>query len=143
MENHAESQPVAHETLVGLLRVHGINPTQQRLEIAQILLARPQHLSAEQVLHLVNKGDAQVSKATVYNTLGLFARTGLVREVIVDPAKVFYDSNVSHHHHYFNVDTGALSDIAAEAIPEPALPLLPEGTEAVGVEVIVRVRNRR
>lgn len=136
------SQPVPAPDLVGLLRRHGINPTQQRLEIAQILLARPQHMSAEQVLLEVNQGQALVSKATVYNTLGLFARKGLVREVIVDPSKVFYDSNVSAHHHYFNVDTGELTDIPGHTMTMPGLPTPPEGTEAVAVDVIVRVRNK-
>lgn len=138
----ANSQPVQTPDLVGLLRHHGINPTQQRLEIAQILLARPQHMSAEQVLSEVNQGQAQVSKATVYNTLGLFARKGLVREVIVDPSKVFYDSNVSAHQHYFNVDTGELTDIPGHTMTLPGLPTPPEGTEAVAVDVIVRVRNK-
>jgi len=137
------SQSVPAPDLMGLLRCHGINPTQQRLEIAQILLARPQHMSAEQVLSEANRGQALVSKATVYNTLGLFARKGLVREVIVDPSKVFYDSNVSAHHHYFNVDTGELTDIPGHTMAMPGLPTPPEGTEAVAVDVIVRVRNQR
>lgn len=141
MGTFTNSQPVQAPDLVGLLRRHGINPTQQRLEIAQILLARPQHMSAEQVLSEVNQGQALVSKATVYNTLGLFARKGLVREVIVDPSKVFYDSNVSAHHHYFNVDTGELTDIPGHTMTLPGLPTPPEGTEAVAVDVIVRVRN--
>ena len=84
------------------LQDKGVSPTQQRLEIAQILFARPQHLSAEEVLNIVNAQAPLVSKATVYNTLGLFARKGLVREVIVDPTKVFYDSNTTEHHHFYN-----------------------------------------
>jgi Fur family iron response transcriptional regulator len=99
-------------------------------------------MSAEQVLLEVNQGQALVSKATVYNTLGLFARKGLVREVIVDPSKVFYDSNVSAHQHYFNVDTGELTDIPGHTMSMPGLPTPPVGTEAVAVDVIVRVRNK-
>ncbi|MFN2310387.1 MAG: Fur family transcriptional regulator, partial [Gammaproteobacteria bacterium] len=95
----------AHRTqVIERLRSHGITPTQQRVEIAQVLFARHQHLSADQVLTQVNAHDASVSKATVYNTLGLFAEKGLLREVIVDPAKVFYDSNLDPHHHLFHMD---------------------------------------
>lgn len=124
------------------MREHGISPTPQRLEIAQILFARPQHLSAEQVLGRVNEGRVHVSKATIYNTLGLFARKGLIREVIVDPSKVFYDPTTVPHHHFYNVDTGTLMDIEADAVELKRLPELPRGTAAVGVDVVIRVRGR-
>lgn len=124
-----------------LLRKRGITPTQQRIKIASLLLARPQHLSAEQLLVLVNRGKSAVSKATVYNTLGLFARKGLVREVIVDPTKVFYDSNTSHHHHFYHVDSGILMDIDEGQIDIGKLPELPECAVIDGVDVIVRLRR--
>jgi len=125
-----------------LLAQHHIAPTQQRRQIAQILFSRPQHLSADQVLERVNQHGTVVSKATVYNTLGLFARKGLVREVIVDPSKVFYDSNTSAHHHFYNVDTGQLQDIESQELSLQGLPVLPEGVELDGVDIIVRVRTR-
>ena len=129
------------EAIEALLQSHDIYPTQQRVEIAQILLARRQHLSAEQVLILVNDGRTVVSKATVYNTLGLFAQKGLIREVIVDPTKVFYDPNTSEHYHFYNLDTGSLMDIDAHQIAIGSLPPVPEGTAAVGVDIIIRVRG--
>ena len=124
------------------LESHGITPTPQRVEIARILLARPQHLSAEQVLSCLKSGDLSVSKATVYNTLGLFAEKGLVREVIVDPSKVFYDSNCSEHHHFYDVDSCTLTDIDAADIDVGGLPDAPEGKSVDRVDVIVRVRTR-
>ena len=127
--------------MIDLLKQAGITPTQQRIEIAQILFTKPQHLSAEQVLAIVNSDSAIVSKATVYNTLGLFAKKGLVNEVIVDPTKVFYDSNVTDHHHFYNTDTGELTDVDANAVSLAGLPPLPEGTVAEGVDVIIRVRQ--
>lgn len=121
----------------------GVSPTQQRMDIAQILFARPQHLSADQVLNIVNAQGNLVSKATVYNTLGLFAKKGLLREVIVDPAKVFYDSNTSDHHHFYNVDTGNLTDIDIDAINIEQMPDLPSATRAAGVDVIIRIQDDR
>ena len=129
--------------MVGLMREHGITPTQQRVEIAHILFSRPQHLSAEQILALVNRERHAVSKATIYNTLGLFVSKGLIREIIIDPTKVFYDPTTSPHHHFYNVDTGALMDIAADAVALSKLPDLPDGTVAEGVDVVVRIRNCR
>lgn len=119
----------------------GVTPTSQRLDIANIIFAKPQHLSAEQVLKMVNEGSPSVSKATVYNTLGLFAQKGLVNEVIVDPSKIFYDSNVSKHFHFFNIDTNELTDIPVDDIHiEPSVKL-PEGTKASSIEVVLRIKN--
>lgn len=130
------------DDIIDLLKSHGIYPTQQRVEIASIMLAESQHLSAEQVLLRVNVGGrTAVSKATVYNTLGLFAERGLVRQLVVDPTKVFYDSNTGPHHHFFNVDTGELTDIEVQSISVGNLPNLPGDTEMDGVDVIIRVRN--
>ena len=129
------------ENMINKLKSSGVTPTTQRVEIAQILFAQPQHLSAEQILKMVNESSSTASKATVYNTLGLFAKKGLVKEVIVDPTKVFYDSNISKHYHFFNTDTGHLTDIPVDAIHIDKLPELPEGTESSGLEVIVRIKN--
>ncbi|MCW9024107.1 MAG: transcriptional repressor [Gammaproteobacteria bacterium] len=127
----------------GLLLEHGITPTKQRLEIAQILFARPQHLSAEQVLSRLNEERPKASKATIYNTLGLFAQKGLVRELIVDPTKIFYDSNTSDHHHFYNVDTGKLFDVPADSnMVVDNLPNLPDGTVAESVDIIFRIKNK-
>jgi Fur family transcriptional regulator, iron response regulator len=122
------------------LRTHDIIPTSQRIEIAQVLFSRCEHLSAEDVYELVNRESACVSKATVYNTLGLFAERGLIREVIADPARIFYDPNTTPHHHFYDTSTGRLMDIPAEEVQIHGLPALPEGMSMEGVDVIVRMR---
>lgn len=129
-------------SITALLEQHGILPTSQRVEIAALMLAEHQHLSADQVLARIREnGETNVSKATVYNTLGLFAQKGLLREVIVDPTKVFYDSNSRPHHHFYNVDDGSLIDFDDAECAISHLPTLPAGTVAEGVEVIVRIRH--
>ena len=127
--------------IAGMLKENGVLPTQQRLMIARVLFERRQHLSADQVMNRVNTSRDHVSKATVYNTLGLFARKGLVREVIVDPTRVFYDPNTSDHHHFYNVDTGELQDIDVADVQVSQLPDLPPATVTEGVDVIIRVRS--
>jgi Fur family iron response transcriptional regulator len=126
-----------------LLAQHGIAPTEQRLEIARLLFARHQHLSAEQILAQLSRQASRVSKATVYNTLNLFAENGLVREVVIDPAKRFYDSNLDPHHHLFHTDTGRLEDVPPARIQIAELPGLPAGTEVLGVDVVIRVAARK
>jgi len=133
--------PYTRDNLVGVLRRHGINPTHQRIEIAYALFSRGEHLSADQVLAIVNDRHSETSKATVYNTLNLFLAKCLVREVIVDPQKVFYDPNTEPHHHLYNVDTGELTDVDASSIEISGLPPLPEGMVTEGVDIIVRVRS--
>ncbi|MDQ3565344.1 MAG: transcriptional repressor [Pseudomonadota bacterium] len=127
---------------VHLLQRQAIKPTAQRVEIALLLLQEHQHLSAEQVLDRLRRRGKAVSKATVYNTLRLFAARGIVQQVIVDPERVFYDSNTSAHFHFYNVDQGALIDVDPDAVHIPKLPALPYGTVQEAVDVIVRIRDK-
>ena len=125
-----------------MLRQKGAQPTAQRVALAEILFAKPQHLSAEELLERARRHGVRVSKATVYNTLNLFVDCGLVREVNVDGSRVYYDPTMTPHHHIYNVDTGELTDIPYDAVQLAGLPELPPGTETAGVEVVVKVRRR-
>jgi Fur family iron response transcriptional regulator len=124
------------------LRAGGVKPTRQRLEIARVLFSTPGHFSADRILALVNERRPATSKATVYNTLKLFLARGLVRAVFADPSKVFYDANIAAHHHFYDVSTGELTDIAAENVEVTGLPALPEGSVAEGVDIVVRLRSK-
>lgn len=135
-----EFQGITRETVAERLRARGIVPTHQRIEIAFVLLERCEHLSADQILALVNARHAETSKATVYNTLRLFLDKQLIRELIVDPSRVFYDPNTTPHHHFYDVVTGQLTDIPADAVRVEALPAPPPGTVTDGVDVIIRTR---
>ncbi len=124
------------------LRSHGIAPTHQRIEIANALFTRCEHQSADQIMAVVNAHHSETSKATVYNTLRLFLEKGLVREVIVDPSKIFYDPNTVPHHHFYNLDSGELTDIPVDSLQVAGMPTLPEGMLAESIDVIVRIRPR-
>jgi Fur family iron response transcriptional regulator len=126
-----------------LLAGHGVLATSQRVAIAQLILARPQHLSAEQIIGAIRASGLQISKATVYNTLNLFRERGLLRTVDVDPTRQYYDSSTSPHHHFYNVDTGELTDIPPESVLLDVVTPLPTGTVQAGVDVVVRVRGER
>jgi len=129
--------------LLSLFEQFGILPTPQRVEIAAILLRRPQHMSAEHIIDQLKDAGSKVSKATVYNSLNLFSKHGLVREVMVDPVRKFYDSTTHSHHHFYNVDSGELSDIPDEQVCFQNLPELPTGTERESIEVLIKVRDSR
>jgi Fur family transcriptional regulator, iron response regulator len=135
-----EKQRYARDNLADTLRAHGINPTHQRIEIAHALFSRQEHLSADQVMALVNERHSETSKATVYNTLNLFVAKGLIREVIVDPNRVFYDPNTEPHYHLYDVQSGRLTDISSADVHISGLPEVPAGMVTEGMDVIIRVR---
>ena len=129
--------------IVKMLQQHDVTPTRQRIEIAGYLFQRPQHLSAEDILEGVNAESNRVSRATVYNTLGLFTNKGLVREILIDRERVFYDTNRSEHYHVYDVDSGELRDVMKDAaIDLAAIPQLPDGVHVVDTDVIFRVSSK-
>ncbi|MCW9022355.1 MAG: transcriptional repressor [Sedimenticola sp.] len=143
MNNHPSQPSNQRCKIIQLLRSHGISPTVQRVKIASTLLERPQHLSADQVLAMTNQIGRPVSKATVYNSLGLFARKGLIRELFVDPDRAFYDSSTHPHHHFYNLDTQEISDIADDAIHIELATPPPAGCEISNMEIVIQVRNKQ
>jgi Fur family iron response transcriptional regulator len=89
---------------------------------------------------IVNERHSETSKATVYNTLNLFLDKKLIREVIVDPNKVFYDPNTEPHYHLYDLQSGRLTDIDAADVRVTGLPSLPSGMVTEGMDIIIRVR---
>ena len=130
------------EKVEAKLREHGVKATPQRIEIGMLLLAEPCHMSADQILSRLRAQGSKISKATVYNTLNLLSRRGILREVAVDPSRLFYDSVVGPHHHFYNTATGELIDIDDGELEVRGLPELPAGTEAQSVDIIVRIRPK-
>ena len=132
--------PLGRSQVVSMLQHYKISPTRQRVEIAEFLFQRPQHLSAEKILDGVTDAGNRVSRATVYNTMGLFASKGVVREVLIDRERVFYDSNTEVHQHFYNVDTGELTDAyAADMVTEPELP---DGMRIISTDIVYKVTSR-
>ena len=131
------------DRIVQQLHLHGLKPTHQRVRVAEILMAAPTHMTAEQILAAIRKGGERVSKATVYNTLKVLAQRGLVRQIHLDPERSVYDSTIAPHHHFHDLETGELKDIDPNDIAFSRFPTLPEGMEADGIEVVIRLRKKR
>jgi Fur family transcriptional regulator, iron response regulator len=121
----------------------GIRPTAQRVRIASVLLQAPQHLSAEQILANLRGSGARVSKATVYNTLNLFASHGLIRQLSVDGSRAWFDSNVDPHYHFHDLSSGALIDVPVPDVEFSRLPAPPPGTEFAGIDLVIRLRKKQ
>jgi Fur family iron response transcriptional regulator len=125
------------------LQACGIRATAPRLQIAELLLAAPQHLSAEQLTEALRQGGLTVSKATVYNTLNLFAAHGLIRPLMVDGVRSCFDSNVQAHYHFHDESSGALTDVALPEVQFSRLPDPPPGMEVAGLDLVIRLRPSR
>ena len=132
----------AHLSLnaVERLRAASLRPTRQRLALAKLLLGNgDRHVTAEQ-LHLeAAAAGMPVSLATVYNTLHQFTEAGLLREVVVEPGRSYFDTNIADHHHFFCESNGMLQDIPAEDIAVSGVPTAPPGTAIRRIDVIVRL----
>ncbi len=129
-----------YSDLINRLKTVGLRPTRQRLALARLLFSRgDRHLTAEQLHGEAVAARVPVSLATVYNALHQFTNTGLLREVIVEPGRSYFDTNVTDHHHFFHEDSGHLEDIAGEDVRLVALPAPPKGKRVRRVDVIIRV----
>jgi Fur family iron response transcriptional regulator len=124
------------------LRAAGLRPTRQRLALARLLFDGGDcHVTAEYLHGQAQARSIRVSLATVYNTLHQFTAAGLLREVVVEPGRSYFDTNVSDHHHFFCESTGHLQDIPGELVMVGQLPQPPEGAEIRRVDVIIRIRR--
>jgi Fur family iron response transcriptional regulator len=125
-----------------ILRDAGLRPTRQRLGLARLLFGDgDRHVTAEQLHAESASANMRVSLATVYNTLNQFSEVGLLREVVVDSGRSYFDTNTTDHHHFFHEETANLQDIAGDAIAVGAIPKPPSGTRIERVDIIVRVKN--
>jgi Fur family iron response transcriptional regulator len=138
----AMEHAVQRHDLVRLLESSGLRATQQRIKVAEVLVAAPVHMTADQLIAQLRASGTSVSKATVYNTLHVLATHGLVRPLHLDPTRVVYDSRRATHHHFHDVDSGELLDIDPDAIEFRDLPTPPLGMEIESVEVVIRVRRK-
>lgn len=135
-------RPRTYTRNIERLKAAGLRPTRQRLALAQLLFANgDRHVTAEQLHGEALEAKVPVSLATVYNTLHHFTQSGLLREVVVEAGRSYFDTNTGAHHHFFVADSGALMDIPAGKIALGDLPLPPAGTRIDSVEVIIRIRR--
>jgi len=124
------------------LRTAGLRPTRQRIELVGLLFAGGhRHLTAESLHADAVAAGVQVSLATVYNTLHQFTEAGLLRQVVVDAARSYFDTNTSAHQHFYSEDDGRLIDIPGEAIAVAGVPAPPKGMAVDRVDVVVRIKR--
>ncbi|MBK8082458.1 MAG: transcriptional repressor [Devosia sp.] len=120
----------------------GLRPTRQRLDLADRLLGRDRHVTAEQLYCEASGSGHGLSLATVYNTLRQFQGAGLVRELAFEGMRSVFDTDTSRHHHFYLADEPRILDIPADCLAVSGLPGVPDGYEIDRVEVVVRLRRK-
>ncbi len=133
-------------TNVENMRAVGLRPTRQRLALARLLFGHGnQHVTAETLFERAQMAGIKVSLATVYNTLHQFTDAGLLRQVMVDTPRSYFDTNIADHHHFYFEDTGKIADIPHDRINQQindiSPTILPAGTSLSRVDVVVRLRG--
>ena len=130
----------AFSHIIEKLRRAGMRPTSQRMALAKILFDNGhRHVTAETLYAEARDSLIPISLATVYNSLNQFTQSGLLREIIVDSQRCYFDTNTADHHHFFCEKTNTLEDIAVDDVILSKLPDAPEGKSITRVDVILRV----
>jgi Fur family transcriptional regulator, iron response regulator len=133
--------PWSPPDLAERLRSAGLRPTRPRLALARLLFdAGHRHFTVEELHKEAIAAAIPVSLATIYNSLHQFTAAGLLREVVIAPDRLYFDTNVDKHHHFFCESIGMLQDIPEKAIAVLGIPAPPTGTVISHVEVVVRLR---
>ena len=123
------------------LRGAGLRPTRQRMALAKLLFDNgDRHITAEMLHNEAMSAQIRVSLATVYNTLHQFTDAGLLREIVVDASRSYFDTNTGEHHHFFVERTGELMDIPHGELTVSNLPTPPGGMKIDSVNVVIRVK---
>lgn len=132
---------MAHDDTVELLREHNINPSAQRVAVADYVLHTDQHPSADEIWARVKTSFPMVSRATVYNTLNLFVERGLLREFALTEGRLVFDPNLDDHHHFIDEDTGAIYDVPWNALSVSNVAKL-RGFDVREYQVVLRGKKR-
>ena len=129
-----------YSQVINRLRRVKLRPTRQRIALARLLFdGADRHVTAEMLHAEAQEASIQVSLATVYNTLHQFTAAGLLREIVVDSQRCYFDTNMNDHHHFFFKGDNRLEDIPGEEVVLARLPEAPAGTKVTGVDIVIRV----
>lgn len=135
-----ETSPRPYADALARLKAAKLRPTRQRLALSRLLFDQgDRHVTAEAVHAEAIAAGARVSLATIYNTLHQFVEVGLLREVVIESGKTYFDTNTTDHHHFYLEQDGTLIDVPGDSISLGRMPPAPNGMAIDRVEVIIRL----
>ena len=123
-----------------MLKESPLKLTEQRVCMINILFKNgSSHFTAEEIYNEVNKQKLKISLATIYNCLNQFKEYGIIKAVKVSSDKIFFDTNLKEHHHFFCQGSDKLTDIKTNQVKISKLPKLPRGKRLKSIEVIINI----
>ena len=126
------------------LRSLGLRPTLQRIQICKVLYDREKtfHFTIQNLSKIIsNKFNNKISLATVYNTVHALKKKGYLKEISINSDKSYFDTNVSHHHHFFDENSNELIDLNSDDVGKIKIKKSISGKKINSVEVLVKIAN--
>ena len=129
------------ENIKEILRSKSLKLTKQRLLVASFLFdGHHKHVTAEDLFKKLNKSKSKISLATVYNTLHEFYKNKLINKLAINLEKIYFDTNISNHHHFYNKEDELLIDVSNNLVVK-GLPNPPKGKKIEKIEVFVHLKK--
>ena len=135
---------ITNNDFVNKLRNSGLRPTKQRLRICEVLFNNEKtfHFTINGLSKIISeKINQKISLATVYNTVHAFKKKGYLKEISMNSDKTYFDTNISHHHHFFDSATKELTDLSDEQVEKIKINKALPGKKISSVEILVKVEN--
>ena len=126
------------------LRSSGLRPTKQRVEIARFLFERDKtfHFTVESLNKLLaKKTTSKFALATIYNTVHAFKNAGHLSEVEIKGSRTHFDTNVTNHHHFYDIENSELIDIDPNEVVIQKIPKAPNGKKIKNIEVFINLKD--
>ena len=126
------------------LRESGLRPTRQRVKICKLLYNRETtfHFTINDLVKKISEEvEEKISLATVYNTVHALKTKGYLKEISINTDRSYFDTNISHHHHFFDKSTEELIDLSDEDVEKIQIKKSLLGKKISSVEVLVKVEN--
>ena len=130
------------EQYINKLRKSGLRPTKQRIKICEVLFNSDNtfHFTIKELVKIIeNQANIKVSLATVYNTVHAFIKKGYLKEIPINSSQSHYDTNISHHHHFYDEDENKLIDIHQDDVDEVKIKRNIPGKKIRSIEVIAKI----
>ncbi len=127
------------------LRSSGLRPTKQRIKICEVLFNRDKtfHFSINDLTNIIqNQHNEKISLATVYNTVDAFKKKGYLKEINIGNDMLYFDTNTTSHHHFYDEQTKELIDINSQEVEIKKIPTPPNGKKIEGVEVTFKISKK-
>ena len=126
------------------LRNSGLRPTKQRVKICEVLFNTDKtfHFTINELVTRIRKiSDDKISLATVYNTVHSFKKKGYLKEIPINSDQSYFDTNTSHHHHFYDESQKNLIDIDDADVEPVKINTKIPGKKIKSVEVLVKVED--